>query len=183
MVSCSRLPKCCYGQQPWWPPCSVWLWTHFLVRTVNSWLFWCTVNILTALVFNVDESLIFQSCAVIWVAGWRNVMMTVKPQTGYTATLRWVTGQHCSIPSSLLFQECYRCHATIEKNGGCNHMVCSTCKAEFCWTCLGPWEPHGSSWYHCNRFNETDAQSARDSQAVSALNNGETMRPMGFRDP
>ena len=43
-------------------------------------------------------------------------------------------------------KECPKCHATIEKNGGCNHMVCSTCKAEFCWTCLGPWEPHGSSW-------------------------------------
>ena len=47
-------------------------------------------------------------------------------------------------------------------------MICTTCKAEFCWTCLGPWEPHGSSWYHCNRFNETDAQSARSSQAVSS---------------
>lgn len=64
-------------------------------------------------------------------------------------------------------KECYRCHATIEKNGGCNHMVCTTCKAEFCWTCLGPWEPHGSSWYHCNRFNESDSQQARGAQAKS----------------
>lgn len=46
-------------------------------------------------------------------------------------------------------------------------MICTTCKAEFCWTCLGPWEPHGSSWYHCNRFDEVDAQSARSAQAVS----------------
>ena len=48
-------------------------------------------------------------------------------------------------------------------------MICTTCKAEFCWTCLGPWEPHGSSWYHCNRFNETDAQQARGTQAVSSM--------------
>ena len=35
-------------------------------------------------------------------------------------------------------------------------MVCrnNNCKADFCWTCLGPWEPHGSSWLvsdHDNR--------------------------------
>lgn len=45
-------------------------------------------------------------------------------------------------------QECPKCHVTIEKDGGCNHMVCrnQNCKAEFCWVCLGPWEPHGSAW-------------------------------------
>lgn len=44
-------------------------------------------------------------------------------------------------------QECPKCHATIEKDGGCNHMVCKRCRFDFCWVCLGPWEPHGSSWY------------------------------------
>lgn len=46
-------------------------------------------------------------------------------------------------------QECPKCHVTIEKDGGCNHMVCrnQNCKAEFCWVCLGPWEPHGSAWW------------------------------------
>ena len=50
-------------------------------------------------------------------------------------------------------KECPTCHATIEKDGGCNHMICKNqaCKADFCWVCLGPWEPHGSSWYNCNR--------------------------------
>ncbi len=30
-------------------------------------------------------------------------------------------------------------------------MVCrnQNCKAEFCWVCLGPWEPHGSAWWVC----------------------------------
>ncbi|XP_065912910.1 E3 ubiquitin-protein ligase arih1-like [Dysidea avara] len=66
-------------------------------------------------------------------------------------------------------KECPKCHATIEKNGGCNHMICrnNSCRSEFCWVCLGPWEPHGSSWYHCNRFNENDAKAARDAQAKS----------------
>ncbi|CAI8030003.1 E3 ubiquitin-protein ligase arih1 [Geodia barretti] len=43
-------------------------------------------------------------------------------------------------------KECPKCRATIEKNGGCNHMVCSTCRCEYCWVCLGPWAPHGASW-------------------------------------
>ena len=25
-------------------------------------------------------------------------------------------------------------------------MVCKKCRFDFCWVCLGPWEPHGSSW-------------------------------------
>lgn len=66
-------------------------------------------------------------------------------------------------------KECPRCSATIEKNGGCNHMLCKnpSCRAEFCWVCLGAWEPHGSAWYNCNRFDEDDAKRARDNQEKS----------------
>lgn len=48
-------------------------------------------------------------------------------------------------------------------------MVCrnQSCKADFCWVCLGPWEPHGSSWYNCNRFDENAAVKARTAQEVS----------------
>lgn len=66
-------------------------------------------------------------------------------------------------------KECPRCNVTIEKDGGCNHMVCKNqnCKADFCWVCLGPWEPHGSSWYNCNRYDEEEAKAARDAQERS----------------
>ncbi|XP_065829261.1 E3 ubiquitin-protein ligase arih1-like [Oscarella lobularis] len=66
-------------------------------------------------------------------------------------------------------KECPKCHAAIEKGGGCNHMVCRnrSCKFEFCWVCQGPWQPHGSSWYNCNRYDEKDAKAARNSQATS----------------
>jgi len=64
-------------------------------------------------------------------------------------------------------KECPKCRATIEKDGGCNHMVCKKCRFDFCWVCLGPWEPHGSSWYNCNRFDGDEAKKARDSQENS----------------
>jgi len=66
-------------------------------------------------------------------------------------------------------KECPKCKATIEKDGGCNHMVCknSHCKTEFCWVCLGQWEPHGTSWYNCNRYDEDEAKAARDAQEKS----------------
>jgi len=46
-------------------------------------------------------------------------------------------------------------------------MTCKKCKHEFCWVCMGPWSEHGTSWYACNRFDETSGVEARDAQAKS----------------
>lgn len=51
-------------------------------------------------------------------------------------------------------KECPKCNVNIEKNGGCNHMKCSSCEYEFCWICNGPWAPHGTSYYECTRYKE-----------------------------
>ncbi len=65
-------------------------------------------------------------------------------------------------------KECTKCHSTIEKNGGCNHMTCKKCKWEFCWVCMGPWSEHGTAWYNCSRYDDKAAEKGgQDAQSKS----------------
>lgn len=61
---------------------------------------------------------------------------------------------------------CPKCSSRIEKNQGCNHMTCSSCKYEFCWICMGNWSEHGANtggYYKCNKFDpSSDGEDQSD---------------------
>ena len=54
---------------------------------------------------------------------------------------------------------CPRCGRRIEKNDGCNEMICGKntdghgsingCGHVFCWICLKPWEGHRGTYFNC----------------------------------
>jgi IBR domain, a half RING-finger domain/Zinc finger, C3HC4 type (RING finger) len=48
--------------------------------------------------------------------------------------------------------KCPSCGALIEKNGGCNHMICSQCKSHICWGCMGVFES-GIIYEHLELFH------------------------------
>jgi IBR domain, a half RING-finger domain/Zinc finger, C3HC4 type (RING finger) len=61
---------------------------------------------------------------------------------------------------------CPGCRAPIEKNGGCNHVHCSSCETDFCWLCLGLLNQHLEA-HNCNRYDP--AESADDDFERRAL--------------
>lgn len=57
-------------------------------------------------------------------------------------------------------KDCPKCHVTIEKNGGCNHMTCRKCHHEFCWTCGQPLTHslQAMGKHDCNKFVDNDKE-------------------------
>ncbi|KAK3604433.1 hypothetical protein CHS0354_013833 [Potamilus streckersoni] len=68
-------------------------------------------------------------------------------------------------------KECPKCHVAIERDGGCNHMICEhqNCKTEFCWACLGPWTNHVLQGNNCNNYIQNAARQVRDPEERSRV--------------
>lgn len=69
-------------------------------------------------------------------------------------------------------RQCPRCHATIEKNGGCNHMTCRKCHYEFCWMCLNDYNLRGHGPYGCSfpPANPLAAQAPQQEEQITLQN-------------
>ncbi|ETW04230.1 hypothetical protein H310_04567 [Aphanomyces invadans] len=68
-------------------------------------------------------------------------------------------------------KKCPKCAIRIEKNQGCNHMTCRSCKYEFCWTCMDVWSNHNANtggYYKCNRYDPDTVPSDTDAARAKA---------------
>ncbi|RHY58528.1 hypothetical protein DYB38_008783, partial [Aphanomyces astaci] len=68
-------------------------------------------------------------------------------------------------------KKCPKCSIRIEKNQGCNHMTCRSCKYEFCWTCMDVWSNHNANtggYYKCNRYDPDTVPSDTDAARAKA---------------
>jgi hypothetical protein len=65
---------------------------------------------------------------VVWHAGMTCDQYDQRQKiTQDTSSIKWISGNT---------KQCPQCNRSIQKNGGCNHMRCtSTCRHEFCWEC------------------------------------------------
>lgn len=59
-------------------------------------------------------------------------------------------------------KKCPKCSADIEKNGGCNHMTCRMCRAEFCWACGST---DFANHYQCSRYDVAEEQARSETRA------------------
>ncbi|KAI0933542.1 hypothetical protein AcV5_005664 [Taiwanofungus camphoratus] len=56
---------------------------------------------------------------------------------------------------------CPKCQNNIEKNGGCNRILCRHCKYQFCWLCMKNWDAHGYNDRVCSVWKEPEPDDAK----------------------
>lgn len=73
-------------------------------------------------------------------------------------------------------KRCPKCELPIEKNEGCNHMSCRTCRHEFCWVCMKAWSLHSQDtggYFQCNKFVSSSEGGGEDGTTAAAKSDGE----------
>uniref|UniRef100_A0AC35GPW0 RBR-type E3 ubiquitin transferase n=1 Tax=Panagrolaimus sp. PS1159 TaxID=55785 RepID=A0AC35GPW0_9BILA len=83
-----------------------------------------------------------------------------KKIEGDSLTMKWI---------SVSTKDCPKCGIPIEKNGGCNRMVCknNSCNFQFCWSCLKDWNVHGYEGANsCNRYEPKEEEKAESRRVL-----------------
>ncbi|OXA59206.1 E3 ubiquitin-protein ligase ariadne-1 [Folsomia candida] len=67
-------------------------------------------------------------------------------------------------------KDCPKCGVTIEKNGGCNHMTCTSasCGNHFCWICLTAWGPNGYQTHSCSAYVESEQNKGKENKMTNS---------------
>jgi len=64
---------------------------------------------------------------------------------------------------------CPKCHMNIQKNEGCNHMTCVSCRHQFCWLCMGDYNGTHFTSGPCTGLQFTVADSLKEAQHLRKL--------------
>ena len=63
-------------------------------------------------------------------------------------------------------KRCPRCKIYTEKNEGCNHMTCTSCKYQWCWLCEGEYKYGHYDSGKCRGFQFTKADNLEEAEKV-----------------
>ena len=63
-------------------------------------------------------------------------------------------------------KKCPRCKIFTEKNEGCNHMTCSSCKYQWCWLCEGKYTYNHYEKGNCRGFQFTKADNLNEAKKI-----------------
>lgn len=84
----------------------------------------------------------------------------IKKCTDDSETMHWL---------KVNTKNCPKCDSFIEKNGGCNRILCRQCTYQFCWICMEAWTVHGYS-NPCSKFvSKADADGEAKEKSQAAL--------------
>ncbi|KAH9911679.1 uncharacterized protein BXZ73DRAFT_93341 [Epithele typhae] len=85
-------------------------------------------------------------CVCVFVKAW------VRNAREDAGTSQWIKANT---------RTCPKCENNIEKNGGCNRIMCRHCNFQFCWLCMKNWDVHGYNNAVCNAWKEPDPDEAK----------------------
>jgi hypothetical protein len=79
-------------------------------------------------------------------------------------------------------KKCPRCKIFTEKNEGCNHMTCTSCKYQWCWLCEKEYKYDHYNRGKCKGFQFTKADNLVEAKKVGGDNNNNNNLDLDFNN-